>query len=107
MDVSVDGDIAQVLSSKGRDQLFDVIIDDSSHEHGHQIRIIREAWPRLKPGGILIIEDIFRSTAEEEYAREIPHILEKAAAAYFVICEHADRWSPGWNNDKLLVLVKA
>jgi predicted O-methyltransferase YrrM len=107
MDVSVDGDIAQVLSSKGRGELFDVIIDDSSHEHGHQIRIIREAWPRLKPGGILVIEDIFRSTAEEEYAREIPHILEKAAAAYFVVCEHADRWSPGWDNDKLLVLVKA
>jgi len=107
MDVSVDGDIARALTIMGRTELFDVIIDDSSHEHGHQIRIIREAWPRLKPGGILIIEDIFRSTAEEEYTREIPNILEKAAAAYFVVCEHAYRWSPGWNNDKLLVLVKA
>ena len=103
MDVSVDGDVARGLG----DGLYDVIIDDSSHEHGHQIRIIKEAWPRLKSGGILIVEDIFRSTAEKEYSDAIPEILSGAAAAYFVVCEHAARWSPGWDNDKLLVLVKA
>jgi len=103
MDVSKDGDVARALGT----ELYDVIIDDSSHEHGHQLRIIKEAWPRLKSGGTLIVEDIFRSTAEDEYARAIPEILSGAAAAYFVMCEHTERWSPGWDNDKLLVLVKA
>jgi predicted O-methyltransferase YrrM len=103
MDVSVDGDVAYALG----DELYDVIIDDSSHEHGHQIRIIKEAWSKLRSGGILVVEDIFRSTAEDEYAREIPDILASTAANYFVVCEHKERWSPGWDNDKLLVLVKA
>lgn len=105
MDVSKDGDVATGLQQGD----YDIIIDDSSHEHGHQIRIIKEAWPLLKSGGILIIEDIFRSTPEEEYTREIfqAGILEECSAAYFVMCEHKDRWSPGWDNDKLLVLVKA
>jgi predicted O-methyltransferase YrrM len=103
MDVSKNGDVARALAGA----TYDVIIDDSSHDHGHQIRIIKEAWPLLKSGGLLIIEDIFRSTAEDEYAKEIPEILESATMVYFVVCEHSNRWSPGWDNDKLLVLVKA
>jgi predicted O-methyltransferase YrrM len=105
MDVSKDGDVARALGTGD----YDFIIDDSSHEHGHQIRIIKEAWPLLKSGGTLVVEDIFRSTPEDEYTREIYEagILEQCSAAYFVMCEHKDRWSPGWDNDKLLVLVKA
>jgi hypothetical protein len=105
MDVSKDGDVSRALG----DGEYDVIIDDSSHEHGHQIRIIKEAWPLLKSGGILVVEDIFRSTPEDDYTREIfqAGILEDCSAAYFVMCEHMARWSPGWDNDKLLVLVKA
>jgi predicted O-methyltransferase YrrM len=105
MDVSIDGDVVRALKASHSGQ-YDVIIDDSSHNHGHQIRIIKEAFPLLKQGGLLIVEDIFRATPEDEYAREIKDILEKCSAYYFVMCEHKDRWSPGWDNDKLLVLVK-
>jgi predicted O-methyltransferase YrrM len=107
MDVGVDGDIKRALSASNPGGLYDVIIDDSSHEHSHQIRIIKEAFPLLKQGGVLIVEDIFRATPEEEYTRPLGAIIHECSAAYFVVCEHKDRWSPGWNNDKLLVLVKA
>ena len=106
MDVSIDGDVVRALKGSLAGE-YDVIIDDSSHNHGHQIRIIKEAFPLLKQGGLLIIEDIFRATPEDDYTREIKDILEKCSAYYFVMCEHKDRWSPGWDNDKLLVLVKA
>ena len=105
MDVSIDGDVARALKGSYAGE-YDVIIEDSSHNHGHQIRIIKEAFPLLKQGGLLIIEDIFRATPEDDYTREIKDILEKCSASYFVMCEHKDRWSPGWDNDKLLVLVK-
>ena len=106
MDVSVDGDVDRALKGSYEGK-YDVILDDSSHEHGHQIRIIKEAFPLLRQGGLLIVEDIFRSTAEDEYTRELGSVLPLCSAAYFVVCEHKDRWSPGWDNDKLLVLVKA
>ena len=107
MDVSVDGDVERALkASCGTGEEYDVIIDDSSHEHGHQIRIIKEAFPLLRHGGLLIVEDIFRATSEEEYTKELKDILPLCSASYFVMCEHKDRWSPGWDNDKLLILVK-
>jgi predicted O-methyltransferase YrrM len=105
MDVAVDGDVSRALG----DDKYDVIVDDSSHDFHHQIRIIKEAWPCLKPGGTLIVEDIFRNESEERYINALwgEEILEEAATSYFVMCEHKNRWSPGWDNDKLLVLVKA
>jgi predicted O-methyltransferase YrrM len=105
MDVGVDGDVRRALLEASVDP-YDVIIDDSSHEHGHQIRIIKEAFPLLRQGGLLIVEDIFRSTAESEYTSHLEDILPLCSTAYFVLCEHKDRWSPGWDNDKMLVLVK-
>jgi predicted O-methyltransferase YrrM len=105
MDVAVDGDVSRALG----DDKYDVILDDSSHDFYHQIRIIKEAWPLLKTGGMLIVEDIFRNESEERYIKGLSDtdILEEAATSYFVMCEHKNRWSPGWDNDKLLVLVKA
>jgi len=102
MDVEKDGDIRRALG----EDAYDVIIDDSSHNHGDQIRIIHEAFPLLKSGGMLIIEDVFRSIPDEEYAKPLKEIILKCSNAYFILCEHKNRWSPGWDNDRLLVLVK-
>jgi demethylmacrocin O-methyltransferase len=111
MDVSVDGAVRAALEGAAAagscDASYDVIIDDSSHTHEHQIRIIREALPFVKSGGMLIIEDIFRSTAEEEYERLIGPEIAACSEVFFVDCEHKNKWSPGWDNDRLLVLIKA
>lgn len=104
MDVDVDGDVARALEGGGS---YDIIIDDSSHAREHQIRIVKEAFPLLKPGGMIIVEDIFRSESDEYYAGELKDILPQCVTSYFVMCEHKWKWSPGWDNDKLLVLVKA
>lgn len=107
MDVEVDGDVERALREKDPSgEGYDVILDDSSHNFDHQIRIIHEAFPLLKKGGMLIVEDIFRNASEEEYEAKLGAILPQCDAAYFVMCEHKDRWSPGWDNDKLLILVK-
>ena len=104
MDVNTDGDVARALSLPGGQ--YDVILDDSSHNFNHQIRIIKEGVPFVTPGGYLIIEDVFRSRPEIDYENAIADILPQCAEAYFVVCNHEERYSPGWNNDKMLVLVK-
>ena len=47
--------------------LYDIIIDDTTHQLDHQIKIIENTYKYLKPGGILIIEDIFKSYNENDY----------------------------------------
>lgn len=42
--------------------MFDVIIDDGSHEGDHQLRTLENLHPRLRPGGVYVIEDIPRTS---------------------------------------------
>lgn len=86
--------------------IYDIIIEDTTHKFEDQIRVIEHVYPYLKPGGILIIEDIFISTAENEYIIALQPILHHFQNYYFVELDHANKYSAQWNNDKLFVLVK-
>jgi hypothetical protein len=113
VDVRVDGDIGRAImnasmhyNNGSEPPMFDVILDDSSHDYVDQIRIIKECWPHIRSGGYMIIEDIFRNIPESNFERDLDSILPECSDAYFVLCNHEERYSPGWNNDKILVLVK-
>ena len=104
MDVAVDGNIRAKFKNMGK--MFDVILDDSSHIYEHQIRIVKESFEFVKPGGYIIIEDVYRDVSEKDYEKDLEEIIAQCSIAYFVVCNHNERYSPGWNNDKLMVLVK-
>jgi predicted O-methyltransferase YrrM len=109
MDVKVEGAIADALTTASNGTPYDVIIDDSTHALEDQLHVIREAFPLLRSGGgLLIIEDIFRSTPDSAFHEAVLPLLADTPGsfAYFVECEHELKWSPGWDNDRLLVIVK-
>lgn len=85
---------------------LDIILDDSSHNSDDQMYIVHECLPFLKSGGIFIIEDIFRSATQSEYMKILEPVKNELAFFCFVEMEHTNKWSPGWNNDKVLMLVK-
>jgi hypothetical protein len=88
--------------------LYDIIIEDTTHQFEDQIRVIEAVYPFLKPGGILIIEDIFKSYNEQQYINRLEPILkEHFQDYYFLELDHVNRNSTGWDNDKLFILVKA
>ena len=89
-----------------KDIMFDVIIDDTTHQFEDQIRVIENTYKYLKPGGVLIIEDIFKSYNEDDYITRLRPILSHFQDFYFVELDHSNKNSSGWNNDKLFVLVK-
>jgi len=89
---------------------FDIIIDDSSHCFEHQINIIFNSYQYLKKGGYLIIEDIFNDMKiqeEKNYYEKLEEVKNHFSEIYFVQSEHLNRWSPMFNNDKLLILIKS
>ena len=85
---------------------FDIIVEDSTHEFDDQIRFAKIAVKYLLPGGILVIEDIFRDASEQEYKTQLDSLSEYFSSATFVMTEHMFKHSPGWNNDKLLILYR-
>jgi len=104
MDVRIDSEIINPL--KAADVLFDCIIDDSSHFFYDMIRIIKCALPFVKPGGMIIIEDIRKSFDEAWFYNELKDVLNEFQKVFFVDLDHNRRNSGCVNNDKLLVLVK-
>lgn len=90
---------------KNLDIYYDIIIDDTTHQFDDQIRLIENTYQYLKPGGLLIIEDIYRSYDENKYIERLEPIL-KYFKYYFIDLEHERKNSTGWDNDKLFILVK-
>ena len=86
--------------------MYDLIIEDTTHQFEDQIRVIENSYSYIKPGGILIIEDIFKHYDEKNYINRLSHILHQFQDYYFIELDHVNRNSTGWNNDKLFVLVK-
>ena len=87
--------------------MYDIIIEDTTHEFEDQIRVIENIYQYLKPGGILIIEDIFKSYNEDDYINRLNPILHNFKDYYFIELDHDNRNSTGWDNDKLFILIKS
>jgi SAM-dependent methyltransferase len=104
MNVQKEADI--VIPFQNTNTMFDCIIDDSSHLFYDMIRIIRLAKNFVKPGGMIIIEDVRREYDEAWFYNELKDGLDEFQTVFFVDLDHARRNSGDVNNDKLLVLVK-
>jgi predicted O-methyltransferase YrrM len=85
---------------------YDIIIEDTTHQFEDQIRVIENVYQYLKPGGVLIIEDIFKSYNESDYINRLSPILHNFQHYYFITLDHVNKNSTGWNNDKLFILIK-
>lgn len=95
-----------IIKAFNDDTLYDIIIEDTTHQFEDQIKVIENIYNKLKPGGILIIENIFKRYSESNYIDHLKPILHNFQSWYFVSLDHTNRNSTGWDNDKLFVLVK-
>lgn len=105
-DIDVTNKISIITAFSKLNVLYDIIVEDTTHQFEDQIRVIENCYQYLKPGGILIIEDIFKSYNELDYIERLKPILHHFQNYYFVELDHINRNSTGWNNDKLFILVK-
>jgi hypothetical protein len=99
-------DISGMALSFSKINDLDILLDDSSHNIDDQNKIIHAALPYIKSGGMIIIEDIDRIIKNEDYYAIIKDIEHEFSFITFIITEHQNRYSPGYDNDKLLLLVK-
>ena len=69
MDVTSEVSICEAFEKSN--SKFDILIDDSDHTFWSRIKIIRNAYKYLNPGGILIIEGLLSEDSFESYMEEI------------------------------------
>ena len=86
---------------------FDILIEDSTHVFEDQIRFVSVAYEYIKPGGFIVIEDIFKKAEESAYSEALSHLSDYFSQAMFINANHGLRYSPGWDNDKILVLHRS
>jgi len=132
IDVKYMDSITNIFDKHGK---FDIIIDDASHKFNDQINIINIAHKYLNDNGILIIEDVFEDknifmryncerysnmsffdenqkkqalnlSIENLYFKNMEKILHHYKTVEFISVRHNNSYTPGWNNNKLLVLKK-
>lgn len=97
------GDPAQIADAFGKLPPLDLILEDASHRLEHQVCAVRELTKYLKVGGLLIIEDIFRSIPTS-YFQEAVDACEFEVEAYMILPEDKLRASPQWENDRVLIV---
>lgn len=90
---------------------FDILIDDSTHLFEHQVNFLHAAVDFVKPGGTIIVEDVFRGWDEKFYADALESILPLFSSVTFVETNHDNSKSDGdvvpyFDNDKILVLFR-
>ena len=93
---------------EGAGELFDIIIDDSTHAQEDQLRLIERCARFLQPGGVLVIEDIFddERASEQRFESTLGGLRHEYRSVTFVLPKHPRTEVGSWNNEKLLVLVK-
>jgi len=84
--------------------LFDILLEDASHMLTHQLHFLKDAIHFVRPGGLLIIEDIFRAIPVARFQEALNTISDKVHNAILVRPEHVYRGSLGWDNDRILVV---
>ena len=126
-------DVNSIINICNKYGPFDIIIDDSSHKFNDQIRVIENTFKYINEGGFLIIEDImedkniFLKYNNERYAKMTYFNTEDASLAnnvsieelynlklneeykkygIFYALRHNNSFTPGWNNNKILVFSK-
>lgn len=102
MDVTSVESIQRGFSAHGR--TLDVLIEDSTHQFEDQVRVMSIAHTWLNPGGYLVIEDIFKSRSEKDYADALIPYSQYYDSVFFVEPQHSLQYSGDWQNDKLLIM---
>ena len=64
---------------------FDIIIDDGNHDPKYQVKTLKNLFPKLKEGGIYIIEDIGGYPGTEELLIEYLEEFEELTKGYDVV----------------------
>ncbi len=81
-------DAGQVNAALPPSLLFDLIVDDGDHEPDSQLATLTNLWPRVKPGGLYVIEDV--------HAAFYPLLVNVVGPNWYGVTFHPSTLAAGW-----------
>ena len=77
---------AQLQRIPNLPELLDIIIDDGSHRFHDQETMLLTLWPRLRPGGFYVVEDVLVGALpwDENHAKQVPRAILAQCCAILV-----------------------
>ncbi|MDR3441046.1 methyltransferase domain-containing protein [Telmatospirillum sp.] len=82
---------------------FDILIDDSSHLFEHQVLFAQIAYRFLKPGGVLIVEDVKGENTHSMYEAELKSVFPYFSLGMFIDAKHCSTSS---TDDRVIALFR-
>ena len=75
---------AQLQRIPNLPELLDIIIDDGSHRFHDQETMLLTLWPRLRPGGFYVVEDVLVGALpwDENHAKQVCAQFRRSAAQF-------------------------
>lgn len=61
---------------------LDVVLDDASHDPRAQVATVTGAWSCLRPGGVIVVEDVFRTPATGAVSHLVREHLRGASGLF-------------------------
>lgn len=107
MDIRSAASIESALRRGRGGRLYDVLVEDSTHNLPDQIRFIKAALPHVSSGGTIVIEDVYRNVPYHSYLSELDiNTQSQIHTIEFIDTRHAFENTVGWDNSKLIVITK-
>lgn len=100
-------DAAAIQAFVGVGKTYDMIIVNASNDVGDHVRLVKGAQAWLRPGGMLVVEDILKKQSEQAYLSKLAPVMDQFQGAFFVTMDHVHRNPGRVDDDKVLVLIKA
>lgn len=92
--------------SKFEENSFDVIIDDGPHTTESQIFFLKEYFKLLKPGGIMILEDIIDTSQTNNFIRLIDETKASVQVYNMIGKQKRPDWLSNWSKGLDVIVIR-
>lgn len=92
--------------SKFEENFFDVIIDDGPHTTESQIFFLKEYFKLLKPGGIMILEDIIDTSQTNNFIRLIDETKANVQVYNMIGKQKRSDWLSNWSKGLDVIVIR-
>ncbi|NBP57805.1 class I SAM-dependent methyltransferase [bacterium] len=102
----IDDAYSKSTISKFEENSFDIIIDDGPHTTESQIFFLKEYFKLLKPGGVMILEDIIDTSQTKNFINLIDSTKASVQVYNMIGKQKRPDWLSNWSKGLDVIIIR-